>query len=90
MLYGSHRGFDIYFTVYVTNQAFGRAPHIPDIYGFQGVVVKTGLPENDVSGVRFNSEPQEGYRQPDIANAVAEQVGTELANRLADAGTLQL
>ena len=84
MLYGSHREFDIYFTVYVTNHAFGRSADVPDIYGFRGVVVKSGFPEGDPSGVRFNNEPQEGYRKPDLANHFASEAGRLLADRLAD------
>lgn len=80
----SHGGFDIFFDVYVVNQAFGRSPEIPDIYGFRGVVVPSGLPEGDRSGTPFKNEPQEGYRQADLANAMAMEVGTRLADCLAN------
>jgi hypothetical protein len=84
MLYGSHRGFDIYFTVYVTNQASGKSTDVPDIYGYRGVVVKSGLPEGDPSGVRFSNEPQEGYRDPDLADHFASVAGRLLVDRLAN------
>jgi hypothetical protein len=84
MLYGSHRGYDIHFTVYVTNAAFGRPPRVPDIFGFRGVVVRAGLSEGDASGVRFQNEPEEGYRQSDLANHFAAQVGRQLADDIAN------
>lgn len=84
MLYGSYRGFDIHFTVYATNQAFGRGGDVPDIYGFRGVVVKQGLPEGDPSGVSFANEPQERYSDHALADHFASVAGRLLADRLAN------
>ena len=79
MLCGTFNGYDVYYDVYVTNHAFGRPAGIPDIYGFRGRIVRTGLPEGDASAIRFCSEPTEGYRRSDLAQLFAAEVGRELA-----------
>ncbi len=78
MLYGSYNKYDVYIVVDANNRAFGRPEGIPDIFGFRGRIVKSGLPEGDASAIQFASEPTEGYRQFDIATSTAWNLAQEI------------